>query len=211
MIVSLRTKIEAVFILLFLIICTSSYVFYKKYQEEKSQKEGVEQLFSKQQTETQYYKNKYGETVSRTQSVVLENKTIKQLVKDGNLSFLKEFKDLKNSYKNLEYAFQAQSKSIDSIKIHLKDTVVSYVDSKGDTIKFVAKDWKKEDKWSKFDYKELSPDSAILRYEVDVPIDGVLYWKRKWFLGKKKYFSEMTSSNPHVKIPQLLELKVGKK
>jgi len=208
---NIRTKIEAVFLLLFIIALISSWTFYNKYKDEKEQKQGIEQLFSKQQTETQYYKNRYGETVSRTQSLVLENKTIKQLVKDGNLQFLQEFQGLKKNYKNLEYAFQSLSKSVDSIYIHLKDTSFTYIDSKGDTVKFIAKNWKKEDKWSKFDYKELSPDSAIFKYEVDVPIDGVLYWKRKWFLGKKKYFSEMTSSNPHVKIPQLLELKVGKK
>src|SRR6478735_428929 len=76
---------------LFLLVSLSAYVFYNKYKEEKEQKEGVEQLFSKQQTETQIYKNKYGQIVSRTAGLILENKTIKQLVKDGNLSFLKEF------------------------------------------------------------------------------------------------------------------------
>jgi len=211
MIVSLRTKIEIAIFLLFSIVSVSAYVFYNKYKEEKEQKEGVEQLFSKQQTETQYYKNRYGETVSRTQGLVLENKTIKQLVKDGNLGFLKEFQDLKKNFKNLEFAFQAQSKSIDSLRIHLNDSSISYIDNKGDTIKFIAHNWKKQDKWSKFYYKQFSPDSAVLKYEVDVPLDGVFYWKRKWFLGKKHYFSEITSSNPHVKIPQLLELKVGRK
>jgi hypothetical protein len=208
---SLRLKIEAGLVLLLIITGVLLYTFYNKYREEKAQKQGVEQLFSKEQMKTQYYKNKSGEEVAKNQAVVLENNTIKQLVKDGNLSFLKEFQGLKKSYKNLEYAFQVQSQSIDSLRIHPKDTTITYIDKKGDTIKFVAKDWKKQDKWSKFDYKQVSPDSAVLKYEVDAPIDGVLYWKRKWFLGKKKYFSEMTSSNPHVHIPQILELKVGKK
>ncbi len=211
MLTSFRTKLEGILILALLVLGFLFHLYYTKFQEEKSQKESVEQLFSKQQTETQYFKNRYGETVSRTKSLVLENTTIKQLVKDGNLGFLKEFQGLKSNYKNLEYAFQALSKSVDSLHIHIKDTTTVYIDSKGDTVKFVAHNWKKEDKWSKFDYKEVSPDSALLKYEVDVPIDGVLYWKRKWFLGRKKYISEMTSTNPHVKIPQLLELKVGKK
>jgi hypothetical protein len=208
---SLRVKIEAGIVLLLIVSSSFLYIFYNKYKEEKEQKEGVEQLFSKKQAEVYIFKNKYGREVSRNNSIVLENKTIKQLVKDGNLQFLKEFEGLKKNYKNLEYAFHSLSKSVDSLHIHLKDSIINYVNEKGDTVKFVAKNWKKQDKWSKFDYKEISPDSAILKYEVDVPLDGVLYWKRRWFLGKKHYFSEMTSENPHVKIPELLELKVGRK
>jgi len=207
----LRLKIEIGIVLLLIISSSFLYVFYNKYKEERGQKEGVEQLFSKSQDSVRVYRNVHGRLVSKTNSLVLENKTIKQLVKDGNLPFLKEFDGLKRNYKNLEYAFHSLSKSVDSLHIHLKDSAFSYIDNKGDTVKFVAKNWKKQDKWSKFDYKEVSPDSAILKYEVDVPLDGVLYWKRRWFLGKKHYFSEMTSENPHVKIPELLELKVGKK
>ncbi len=211
MLISLRTKIEIGFLLLFLALGASSWIYYNKYKEEKEQKEGVEQLFSKSQDSVRVYRNVHGRLVSKTNSLVLENKTIKQLVKDGNLSFLKEFDGLKKNYKNLEYAFHSLSKSVDSIHIHLNDSIINYIDNKGDTIKFIAKNWKKQDKWSKFEYREVTPDSAILKYEVNVPLDGVLYWKRKWFLGKKHYFSEMTSENPHVKIPELLELKVGRK
>lgn len=211
MILSLRTKIEAILGIIFIASCITTYFFYNKYKEEKEQKEGVEQLFSKSQDSVKVYRNVHGRLVSRTNGLILENQTIKQLVKDGNLQFLKEFDGLKKNFKNLEFAFQAQSKSIDSLRIHIKDSVFTYIDNKGDTIKFIAQNWKKEDKWSKFDYKQFSPDSAILKYEVDVPLDGVFYWKRKWFLGKKHYFSEITSPNPHVKIPKFLELKVGKK
>ncbi len=207
----LRTKIEIVILILLLISGFFAYTFYNKYKEEKEQKEGVEQLFSKKQAEVEVYKNKYGQAVNRVEGITLENKTIKQLVKDGNLQFLKEFEGLRKNYKNLEFAFQLQAKSIDSLRIHLRDSVTSYIDNKGDTIKFTAKNWNKEDKWSKFTYKQISPDSAILKYEVDVPLDGVYFFKRKWFLGKKRHFAEVVSTNPHVKIPQLLELKVGKK
>ncbi len=211
MLVSLRTKIEAAFILLFFILGTLFWTFYNKYKEEKEQKEGVEQLFSKQQAETQIYKNKYGQVVSRTEGVILENKTIKQLVKDGNLSYLKEFQDLKKNYKNLEYTYQILSKSVDSLHIKLNDSTRTYIDSKGDTIKFQAKSWSKKDKWSEFVYKEISPDSADFKYTVNVPLEGVFYWKRKWFLGKKHWTSEVTSENPHVKIPKILNIKIGRK
>jgi len=211
MLVSFRTKLEALLVLIVIVLAFLFHMYFTKYHEEKTQRQGVEQLFSAKQQEVVTYKNKYGEVVGRTQGLVLENQTIKQLVKDGNLQFLKEFQDLKGSYKNLEFAYQALSKSVDSLHVKLSDTTRNFIDHKGDTIKFQAHDFKYKDKYAEFNLKQFSPDSASFKYMVEVPVDGVFYWKRKWFLGKKHYFSEITSPNPHVHIPQLLELKVGKK
>jgi len=207
----IRTKFEIGLILLLLISFYFGRLFYNKFQEQKEQKEEVEQLFSKKQAEISLYKNKYNEIVSKNETITLENKTIKELVKNGNLSFLKEFESLKKNFKNLESAYQIKSKVEDSIKVKILPEEEEYVDEEGDTIEFEAQNWKYADKWSDFDVRQVAPDSVSFKYTVNVPLDGVVYWKRKWFLGKKKYFSEITSENPHVKIPEFLNIKVGRK
>ncbi len=209
---NLRTKIE---IFLLLILGTSiflAHTYYNKYLEQKEQKQNIELLFSNKEKELQVYKNKQGQTVSKNETVQLNDGSIKDLVKQGNLQFLKEFDNLKKNYRNLETAFKIQTKSIDSLRVMMIDTSEVYVDKKGDSIKFIAHNFNYQDKWSDFQLKQYSPDSAEFKYQVYVPLDGVMYWKRNWFLGKKHYFTEVTSENPHIKINKLLSVKItGKK
>ncbi len=208
----IRLKVE---IFLFIILGLSiflAHTYYNKYLEQKEQKQNIELLFSSKIKELEVYKNKQGQLVTKNEIVPLDNNSVKDLVKQGNLQFLKEFDNLKKNYKNLENAFQVQAKSIDSLRITLIDTSEVYIYKKGDSIKFVAHNFNYEDKWTNFQLKQYSPDSTIFKYDVYVPLDGVLYWKRTWFLGKKHYFSEVTSENPHIKINKLLSVKItGKK
>jgi|SRR6476620_4719442 len=208
---SLRTKIEAGLALTLLICMFLLHIYYNKFQNEKSQKQGIEQLFSKKQAEIELYRNHNNQLVAKNEAITLENKSVKDLVKQGNLSFLKDFDNLKKNYKNLEFAYQIQVKISDSLKgkLNFKDTI--NIDSKGDTVKFKAFKWEVKDKWREVSLKQITPDSVVFKEVQNVPLDGVLYWKRKWFLGKKRYWAEATSENPHVTIPKLLNLKVGKK
>ena len=143
---SLRTRIEAALGVTLLICIFLLHLYYNKFKEEKAQKQGVEQIFSKKQAEVELYKNHNGQLVAKNEAVTLENKTVKDLVKQGNLQFLKDFDNLKKNYRNLEFAYQMQVKISDSLKgkLNFKDT--SYVTLKGDTIKFKAFNWETKDK-----------------------------------------------------------------
>ena len=208
---SIHLKIEAGLLAILAIVLFLAHHYYTSYQEQKDQKENVEKLFSKKSAEVELYKNRQGQIVAKTQAIELENKTIKQLVKDGNLPWLKNFEGLKSNFKNLETAFQVQSKLIDSLKAKIHDHQVIYIDKKGDTVKFTAHDINFKDKWSEITVKQISPDSANLKYSIDVPLEGVSYWHRKWFLGKKHEEIEVTSENPHVKINKVLHITTSKK
>lgn len=205
---SLRTKLEGLFIILLGISIFLAHSYYNKYLEQKNEKENIELLFSKKEAEIELYKNKHGQLVAKNEAVSLENKSIKELVKDGNLQFLKQFDNLKRNYKNLENAYEIQAKISDSLKSKLNFIDTSYVTSKGDTVKFKAFSWGIKDKWREISLKQITPDSVYFKEEQNVPLDGVLYWKRKWFLGKKHYFSEVTSENPHVRINKLLTIRI---
>jgi hypothetical protein len=37
------------------------------------------------------------------------------------------------------------------------------------------------------------------------------YWKRKWFLGQKRYYSDFTNKNPHIKISGLRQIETTQK
>ena len=54
----------------------------------------------------------------------------------------------------------------------------------------------------------VTKDSVIVNYKTEVPLDLVVYWKRKWFLGRKKYFAEAASENKNVKITGLESIQV---
>lgn len=204
----IRLKIEIFLLVIFGISVFLAHTYYNKYLEQKDEKQNIELLFSKNIEELQVYKNRQGQLVVKNEVPIIDNKSVKDLVNQGNLQFLKEFEGLKKNYKNLENAFSVQSKVIDSLNVDLSKTLEIYIDKKGDSVKFIALNWSYEDKWSKFELKQFTPDSANFKYTTIVPLDGVLYWKRTWFLGKKHYFSEITSENPHIKINKFLNIKI---
>ena len=132
------------------------------------------------------------------------------MVEDGNLQWLKQFEGLNKRMNNLEHAYKISLKAMDSINLKLSDTIRYYVSTKGDTIKFTAKNWKYKDEWGDFKFEQISPDSGEFKYLVNVPLSGVTYWDRKWFLGKKRYKTEVHSDNPHIKLSELIDIKVVK-
>jgi hypothetical protein len=54
-------------------------------------------------------------------------------------------------------------------------------------------------------------DSAIAKvnYSIEVPVHVNRYWKRKWFLGKKRRYIDAYCDNPNVKITGLQAIKVN--
>lgn len=208
-------KIQIGLVILLVLSLGTLKFYYSKYQNEKKQKEGVQQLFSKKQSEIELYKNKQGQLVAKNEVVELENKTIKALVKEGNLSWLTELQGVKKNMRNLESAYRLRTQVLDSILVKLNDTTRTYITIKGDTIEFKAKDWSYSDKFSSFKSYQITPDSSIFTYNISVPLSGAVYWKRKhpflWIFSKKVYKSELTSENPNVKIIQMDNIKVSKK
>ena len=185
------------------------------YSRMKSEKESVQKLFSKKMEEVEVYKNRFNNVVTKNEAIQLESRTIKSLVEDGKLSQLKQLEGLNKRMNNLEFAYKITAKALDSVNIHLQDTSRWYVDSKGDSVFFKATDFKYSDKWASFKAKQISPDSTTLTYSVTAPLTGAMYWKRKrpilWIFSKKEFFGEVYCENPHVVIPELVNIKVSKK
>ncbi len=207
-------KITSALIVVILILGFVVMRYHKLYVRMKNEKENVQLLYSKKMDEVDVYRNRFNHVVTRNEAIQLENRTIKSLVKDGELAQLKQLEGLNRRMSNMEFLYKITAKALDSVRIHLKDTSRFYIDDKGDTVVFKSTSFSYSDKWASFKGVQVRPDSLALKYSVTAPLTGAMYWKRKvpilWIFSKKEYFGEITSENPHVVIPELINIKVGK-
>jgi hypothetical protein len=211
----MNLRLISILIAIIVIMGLASARMLSEYLKMKDEKANVQSLYSNKIKEIEVYKSRDGQMVHRNEALNLENKTIKELVRDGQLSQLKQLEGINKRMNNLEFIYQITAKALDSVKVRLQDTTRYYVNDKGDTLIFKATDFKYNDKWASFKAKQITPDSSILTYSVTAPLTGAMYWKRKvpilWIFSKKEYFGEITSENPHIVIPELLNIKVGRK
>jgi hypothetical protein len=200
-------------VLLILLIAAVGIADYyrSKYEIEKKEKESVVALTAHQGLIIKDYKNKNDQLVTRATALEFENKTVRELAESGELKWLQEFEGLKKNLRNLESAYRLQTKVVDSVKVKLQTLQLFYINSHGDTIIYQGMKFNYEDKFASISALQVTPDSLHVKYSVDVPISGTLYWKRKWFLGKKTYQAEVTSANPNVKISDVITFKTNKK
>ena len=164
------------------------------------------------------YINLYGKSISKNNVLDLTLRNARA-IQAQELVFVKQFEGVKKNLKNLEAAFHSQSQVLINLKLKTRDTTI-IKHHHGDTIKSDSIDAKTL--YYQDDYNFVSglvtSDSTQLYAEISVPIDGVTYWQRKhkfifknWRIGKKQYFSEMTSANPWVHITQHEFINIGRK
>jgi hypothetical protein len=182
-----------------------------KYKQEKESKEVLDKLTSQQDFIIKTYKNKNDQLVVQTEILELQANTVKDLAKRQELQWLKEFEGLKKNLKNLESGYKLQALATDSVKAKLETLQLFSIDYKGDTIIYKGMQFVYTDEFTTLTAKQLTSDSINVKYSVKVPLSGVVYWHRKWFLGKKTYKAEVTSSNPNVEISEVLTLKIKPK
>jgi hypothetical protein len=171
---------------------------YKNYSREKDQVKELTKFKGSTIKELQYYKNKSGLEVAKNEVLVLSNKNIRRLYDEGNLKSLEEFNKLKRNYRNLENYIKvnATSHSVNTVKlVPLNDSTkqFSFQDNYSNFLGFVTK------------------DTITLSDSLTMPLSIVVYWDRKWFLARKKYYVEVTSENKAVKITGIESIKVIKK
>lgn len=179
--------------------------------QTKSDNRNLINLYSAESQKVQHYTSKLGQEVANNKAVVLSNKAMKDLMDNQEMQWLNNFKDLKRSLKNLEVAQRITANAYDSLKVLLEDTTKFYIIPTGDTVKFKAVKMRHRDKYASIRAEQITPDSGVFVYHVEVPIDGAIYWTQKWFLGKKHYESEFTSENPNVTITKLQTIKVTRR
>lgn len=140
-----------------------------------------------------HYENKLGTVTASKKVLQLNNAQLKNIVldKDKELATLaKEFSDVKNVYKfKSEFVFEP-------IEIAFDTPISLSADSTG---RFVRSGTYSK-KWFSLDYEinneGISIDSLRTHTETTL-ISGI---KRKWFMGKQTVATDITNTNPHIKI-----------
>ncbi len=194
-------RIYAIVILSILLLASigaGGYI-YKEWRSERAEKLSVISLNGEANKTIDEYTNKNNNLVAINESIQLESKTIKLLHSEKQLAILDEFKGLKKNYKNLENLIQASLKVGGSISVPIKpDSTFSHHDEFRDLL-------------GSIEFVQDSGFSVHITDTTTVPLALVVYWKRKWFLGKETYSVEGTSSNKKVKIVGLESIQVKRK
>lgn len=152
------------------------------------------------QDEVKFYKNELG-TISASKKVLqLEKKDLKNLVlkKDSSLKALtKEFSKVKSIVKTKTVT------KIDSVPVPFEVKVPCDFSRSGNYF----------DKWLQFDY--LVNQDGFNLSDLTVPNEQttITGFKRKWFLGRQYYTTDVTNSNPNIQIIEVktIEVPVPKK
>jgi hypothetical protein len=113
-------------------------------------------------------------------------------------SLSSQFDGLKKNLSNLNSVNFSSSSSNYNITTKIKDSVI--INNK-DTSKFYVFNYCDPEGWYITSGK-INYDNKILSIKIESKdsISSVVYWKRKWLLGRKKFYQEVKSFNPNTKI-----------
>lgn len=117
----------------------------------------------------------------------------KQRIQLDSLSKLLKIKDKQlKSFTDLQWNFTLEDKwKIDTI----------YIDS---SFKYTQFQW--QDKWIFIKGDIGNTDSFSIKGIDSISISN--YWKRKWFLGNKKHYIDISNSNPHISYSNLRSIEL---
>jgi len=169
-------------------------LFLSVYQCTSNKKLSTSQAIALIDT-TNQYKNEIG-TITATKKVLqIEKKDLKELVysKNDTLNTLrKEFSKVKAIVKIKTVTI------IDSIPVPFEVRVPCDFERSG----------KHLDKWLQFDYAVNQNGFNISDFTMKNKQTTITGFKRKWFLGKQTYTTDVTNTNPHIKITEVQTIEV---
>jgi len=144
---------------------------------------------------TNHYENEIG-TITATKKVLqLEKKDLKELVYAQDTTLNK----LRKDFAKVNAITQAKTITIiDSIPVPFEVRVPCDFERKG----------KHLDKWLQFDYAVNQDGFNISDFIMLNKQTAITGFKRKWFLGKQTYTTDITNTNPHIKITEVQTIQV---
>ncbi len=172
----------------------AGYYTYQKWRAAEREAKSLTQINGVAFKSVEQYKNRYNKIVAKNESLTLNNKSIKELVKEGQLPVLKQFEGLKRNYRNLEQLIQSNILVSGQVKIPIDTAGNFFFD---DSFNFVQ--------------GNIKNDTLHISDSIRVPLSVVVYWQRSWLLGRKKYSAEAVSDNPKAIIKGLESIQVIRK
>jgi len=185
----------------------------KKISQLHTEREQALAFANVEKSGTTFYKNKLGRETAKTQILDLSLCNARELRNSDRLNFISQFDGINNRLNNLVEVSQSNARFIRDFKLPLRDTFLLNVDSTNKTL-LPAKVFSYKDSLNNISGtiigKEIKP-----HIEITVPLQGAMYWQRKKILGlrigRKKWFSDLTSTNPFVKIKSQEVIRISRK
>lgn len=171
---------------------------------------------------TTFYVNRLGRETAKTQLLELSLHNTRELISSERLKYIKQFEGVNRRMNNLDEVSQTQVLVSKTLDLPLRDSLAHAPDSTIRTVREVST-LVPLVPIKTFAYKDsLNSITGIItgervqpHIEINVPLQGVVYWQRKKILGlrigRKVWFSEITSSNPFVKIKSQEVIRVGRR
>lgn len=198
-------------ILIIVVLAVAGSIFFNRWLVLRDQVKQITQYAIQKSMEVEYYKLENGQLVATKDAAILDLKTVKKLSEDKDLQWIKQFEGIKKNLRNLETATQINTETIASMKGAVTDTVVVV-----DSTEHKAFSFDNSDKWMEVKGVVIPDLKTVDTFiKVQVPIEGVMFWKRKKVLGlrlgRKEWSSEFTSPNPYTKITTLNQILIRRK
>ncbi|KGO88103.1 hypothetical protein Q765_03345 [Flavobacterium rivuli WB 3.3-2 = DSM 21788] len=142
-----------------------------------------------------HYKNKLGTTTASIKTLQLDNKQVKDLLtkKDAELAALAS--EFANVHSVVKYNTDTR---VDTIPIPYKDTVPCIFERTGAIKK----------QWYSFGYRSNQKGVEIDTLSFPNTATVITGTKRKWFLGKQTLTTDITNSNPYVKVTDIRAVEI---
>lgn len=198
-------------ILIIVVLAIAGSIFFNRWLVLREQNKQITQYAIQKSMEVEYYKLENGQLVATKDAAILDLKTVKKLSEDKDLQWIKQFEGIKKNLRNLETATQINTETIASMKGNITDTVVVV-----DSTEHRAFSFDNSDKWMEVKGVVIPDLKTVDTFiKVQVPIEGVMFWKRKKVvglrIGSKEWSSEFTSPNPYTKITTLNQILIKRR
>jgi len=144
---------------------------------------------------TGHYKNELGTITATKQVLEFEKKDLKELLysKDTSLNALRK------EFSKVNAIIQTETMvAIDSVTVPFEAKIEYDFERKG----------KHMDKWFQYDYSLNEDGFRIADFAMLNKQTSITGFKRKWLLGKQTYTTDITNSNPYIKIVEVQTVQV---
>ncbi|GEM_PF-2475680 len=142
------------------------------------------------------YALKNGQMVKSQEIVVLEKKTLQENIINKD----KELKELSKKFSKIISVQSLKAKTnIPKIGVKFSEPIIV---NKTDTV-FLTKTGTYYDKWYDFTYSITTDSLIISDFNSFTEIKRIDGFKKKWFLGKKTYHSDIIFTNPNISIENI--------
>ena len=206
-ILSLLKRVNTFIVIIIVLVLLCAF-FYQKIEKLNIMNQDLKVVSEFKNTNAKVWKDQF--QMNRHRSEVLELNNIAAIINNKTLNEefranLKGFNQIKKSLKNIEQVVNTNSTLRLEKTIKLKDTTLYINDTQR-----VAKSIAFSDKWINISGFIIN-DSVNLKIDSKDSLVSVVYWTRKWFLGRKKYKIEIVNKNPHQKIEynKMVRIKKG--